>query len=182
MFENQFFREVFPVIIAIVGLVATIIGVVVAITGLRDRFFPRIQLTVRQNIEKLRVREYDIKGLEKSLADVPAIRAVLINHGKLSVYPMSASILVDNRNISSAVLHQIGERPLAQNLEPNQPVIFAFYGQDIYKELSDVQKVQSKVELQVIITFEDGKTCKSNKLIALPKSLESNLEVWEFGF
>ncbi len=179
LFENhQAWFNALSVAATVLSIIAMSLSIRATILGFRDRQ-QHPSLTIQQRKETLPVQLDEISF--KNPAEVPAIRAVLVNQGVIVLYPKEAVISASGLILQGAITHTSEDRLLTDPLEHNRFVAFAFYGQEIYEKLPDSLRNQDEIKLQVTVTFENGTICKSNQLSVSKASLQSNLEILPWG-
>jgi hypothetical protein len=178
----------FQIVSAWVGLVGGIngvvggsLGIIAIISQIRDRS-PHPKLTISLREEIIKNAQKDKIG-QLYPAKVPAISARLVNRGIIRLYPEAATVFVENHLIAKLERNDLKEdRPFCSLLDHGQVLPFAYSGQELCDLLPAELRSKPKLKVWVIIAFESGKTCQSNKLAVIQTSLQSNLPVLEFGF
>lgn len=179
LFENhQAWFNALSIVATVLSIIAMSLSIRATILGFHDRQ-QHPSLNIQQRKETLPVQLDEINF--KNPADVPAIRAVLVNQGVMVLYPKEAVISVNGHLLQETTIYNLEDRLLTDPLEHNRFVAFAFYGQEIYEKLPDSLHGQDQIKLEVTVTFENGTTCKSNQFRVSKTSLQSNLEILPWG-
>jgi hypothetical protein len=168
----------FQMLASLVGFAGGLLGIVSIIMQFRDRI-QHPKLTICQREETLEVQKNEINFDYPAL--VPAISANLVNMGTLRLYPKTDCIYINGQLIFKVKRHDLEEKPFTELIEYNQATTFAYFGNEICECIPVNLRSREKLKVWVVVTFKNGKTCRSNKLTVSQASLKIDLPVLEFG-